>query len=226
MITINNLSKVYSAGEVETHALENINLKVEMGEFVAVMGPSGCGKTTLLNLMGLLDTPSSGTMHFNHEEVSRYPEKKRAELRKSNIGFVFQNFNLIDELTVYENVELPLYYLEITSSERKKRTEAVLDRMKIAHRKNHFPQQLSGGQQQRTAVARAVAANPGLVLADEPTGNLDSVNGQEVMDLLAQLNEEGTTLVVVTHSPSYAEYGHRIVRLFDGHLVSENVDRL
>jgi len=187
------------------------------------MGPSGCGKSTLLNLLGLLDNPSDGEYFFLEQEVSKYTERKRANMRKNNIGFVFQSFNLIDELTVYENVELPLLYLGYTSSERKKRVNEVLERMQIMHRKNHFPQQLSGGQQQRVAVGRAVVANPKLILADEPTGNLDSAHGEEVMNLMAKLHEEGTTIIMVTHSPAYAEYAQRVVHLFDGHVVTENI---
>lgn len=190
------------------------------------MGPSGCGKSTLLNIVGLLDNPSGGELHFDGIEVSKFKEKQRTELRKANVGFVFQSFNLIDELSVFENVELPLLYLKVSASERKKKVDAVLDRMKIAHRRKHFPQQLSGGQQQRVAIARAVVANPKLILADEPTGNLDSANGQEVMNLLSELNKEGTTIVMVTHSPSDAEYAHRIIQLFDGHIVTENIKKI
>lgn len=223
MIQTKNLKKLYTTEEVETTALNNVNLEVKQGEFVAIMGPSGCGKSTLLNLLGLLDNPSDGEYFFLEHEVSKYTERKRANLRKNNIGFVFQSFNLIDELTVYENVELPLLYLGFTSSERKKRVNEVLERMQIMHRKNHFPQQLSGGQQQRVAVGRAVVANPKLILADEPTGNLDSAHGEEVMNLMAKLHEEGTTIIMVTHSPAYAEYAQRVVHLFDGHIVTENI---
>ncbi|MDP8286402.1 MAG: ABC transporter ATP-binding protein, partial [Candidatus Electryonea clarkiae] len=212
--------------EVETTALNKVNLDVKEGEFVAIMGPSGCGKSTLLNILGLLDNPSEGTYEFMGEEVAGYKERGRTNLRKGNIGFIFQSFNLIDELTVWENVELPLLYLKMSSSIRKKKVEEVLDRMKIMHRKSHFPQQLSGGQQQRVAVARAVVTNPRLILADEPTGNLDSANGEEVMDLLSQLNGEGTTIIMVTHSPSDAEYSHRTIQLFDGHIVTENIRKL
>jgi putative ABC transport system ATP-binding protein len=226
MIRTNNLVKIYRANEVETTALNKVNMEISEGEFVAIMGPSGCGKSTLLNLIGLLDNPTKGELFFRDVEVSKFPERKRTNLRKSNIGFIFQSFNLIDELTVYENVELPLLYLKMTAGERKKRVEEVLDRMKIAHRRKHFPQQLSGGQQQRVAVARAVVTKPHLILADEPTGNLDSANGEEVMNLLTQLNEEGTTIVMVTHSPSHAEYSHRIVQLFDGHIITENIRKL
>lgn len=223
MIQTKNLKKLYTTEEVETTALNNVNLDVKQGEFVAIMGPSGCGKSTLLNLLGLLDNPSDGEYFFLEQEVSKYTERKRANMRKNNIGFVFQSFNLIDELTVYENVELPLLYLGFTSSERKTRVNEVLERMQIMHRKNHFPQQLSGGQQQRVAVGRAVVANPKLILADEPTGNLDSAYGEEVMNLMAKLHEEGTTIIMVTHSPAYAEYAQRVVHLFDGHIVTENI---
>lgn len=226
MIKTNELMKVYRTDEVETTALNKVNLAVKEGEFVAIMGPSGCGKSTLLNILGLLDNPTEGTYEFMGEEVARYKERNRTNLRKGNIGFIFQSFNLIDELTVWENVELPLLYLKMSSSVRKKKVEAVLDRMKIMHRKRHFPQQLSGGQQQRVAVARAVVTNPRLILADEPTGNLDSANGEEVMDLLSQLNDEGTTIIMVTHSPSDAEYSHRTIQLFDGHIVTENIRKL
>ncbi|MFP4018472.1 MAG: ABC transporter ATP-binding protein [Bacteroidales bacterium] len=226
MIRTKNLVKVFRTDEVETTALNKVNLEVENGEFVAIMGPSGCGKSTLLNLVGLLDNPTSGELYFTDYEVSNYTEKKRTNLRKSNIGFVFQSFNLIDELNVFENVELPLLYLNKPASERKRRVEEVLERMKMSHRKKHFPQQLSGGQQQRVAIARAVVANPKLILADEPTGNLDSAHGEEVMSLLQQLNGEGTTIVMVTHSPSDAEKAHRIVQLFDGQIVTENVKQV
>lgn len=226
MIKTNELVKVFRTDEVETTALNKVNLNIESGEFVAIMGPSGCGKSTLLNILGLLDNPTAGELHFVDEEVSKYSERQRTNLRKANIGFVFQSFNLIDELTVYENVELPLLYLNMPSSERKKKVEEVLDRMKMSHRKKHFPQQLSGGQQQRVAISRAVVTNPKLILADEPTGNLDSANGEEVMNLLTQLNNEGTTIVMVTHSPSDAEKAHRIVQLFDGHIVTENIKKV
>lgn len=226
MIKTNKLVKVFRTDEIETTALNNVDLEVKKGEFVAVMGPSGCGKSTLLNIVGLLDNPTGGELLFDGIEVSGFKEKQRTELRKSNIGFVFQSFNLIDELTVYENVELPLLYLKVSAKERKEKVDAVLDRMKIAHRRKHFPQQLSGGQQQRVAIARAVVANPKLILADEPTGNLDSANGEEVMKLLTELNKEGTTIVMVTHSPSDAEYAHRIVQLFDGHIVTENITKI
>jgi putative ABC transport system ATP-binding protein len=224
LITTKGLKKFYYTDEIETTALNNVNLEIKEGEFVAVMGPSGCGKSTLLNIIGLLDNPSEGEFFFYDEEVSKYSERQRAELRKRNIGFVFQSFNLIDELTVYENVELPLIYLKFPASERKKRGEEVLEQMQIMHRKDHFPQQLSGGQQQRVAVARAVVAQPNLILADEPTGNLDSTNGQEVMTLLSDLNAGGTTVIMVTHSATDAEYAHRVINLFDGQVVSENIN--
>ena len=226
MIKTNELVKVFRTYEVETTALNKVNLNIDSGEFVAIMGPSGCGKSTLLNIIGLLDNPSAGELYFLDQEVSNYTERQRTNLRKSNIGFVFQSFNLIDELTVYENVELPLLYLNMPSSERKEKVEAVLERMKMTHRKKHFPQQLSGGQQQRVAISRAVVTNPKLILADEPTGNLDSANGEEVMNLLTQLNNDGTTIVMVTHSPSDAEKAHRIVQLFDGHIVTENIKKV
>lgn len=222
MIKTVNLQKVYTTEEVETTALNNVNFEIKEGEFVSVMGPSGCGKSTLLNILGLLDNPTSGEMFFLDNEVSKYSERQRAQLRKENIGFVFQSFNLIDELTVFENVELPLLYLGVTSSERKKKVNEVLERMEIMHRVSHFPQQLSGGQQQRVAVARAIVSNPKMILADEPTGNLDSERGDEVMTMLTSLNEAGTTIIMVTHSPTYAEYGNRVIHLFDGHIVTEN----
>ncbi len=226
MIKTTDLVKVFRTDEVETTALNKVNITIEKGEFVAIMGPSGCGKSTLLNILGLLDTPSSGQYFFNGEEVAGYKEKQRTNLRKGNIGFVFQSFNLIDELTVYENVELPLLYLKVSPTERKKKVAEVLERMKITHRKKHFPQQLSGGQQQRVAIARAVVTRPQLILADEPTGNLDSANGEEVMSLLTELNNEGTTIIMVTHSPSDADKAHRIVQLFDGHIVTENIRQI
>lgn len=217
-----DLKKYYYTDEIETTALASVNLEVKNGEFVAIMGPSGCGKSTLLNIIGLLDNPSEGDFYFNDEEISTYNERKRADIRKANIGFVFQSFNLIDELTVFENIELPLIYLKYSSSERKRMVEDVMEQMKVMHRRNHFPQQLSGGQQQRVAISRAVVSNPKLILADEPTGNLDSANGQEVMNLLTELNEKGTTIVMVTHSPTDSEYAHRVINLFDGQIVSEN----
>lgn len=223
MIKTKNLMKVFLTEEVETTALNNVNFEVAEGEFVSIMGPSGCGKSTLLNVLGLLDNPSDGEYFFLNEEVSKYSERQRANLRKQNIGFVFQSFNLIDELTVFENVELPLLYLGVSSADRKRRVEEVLENMQIMHRRNHFPQQLSGGQQQRVAVARAVVSHPRMILADEPTGNLDSAHGDEVMKMLQELHEDGTTIVMVTHSPAYAEYAQRIVHLFDGSVVTENI---
>jgi putative ABC transport system ATP-binding protein len=220
MIKTNALTKVFRTEEVETTALDRVNMNVKEGEYVAVMGPSGCGKSTLLNILGLLDNPSSGSYIFNGTEVANLKERDRTIFRKGNIGFVFQSFNLIDELNVYENVELPLIYLKMKTSERKKRVEDVLERMKISHRAKHFPQQLSGGQQQRVAIARAVVANPKLILADEPTGNLDSKNGIEVINLLSELNKEGTTIIMVTHNDRDASYAHRIVNLFDGQVVN------
>ena len=219
MIKTNELTKVFRTEEVETTALNKVNLHVKEGEYVAVMGPSGCGKSTLLNILGLLDNPTSGSYLFNGSEVANLKERDRTVFRKGNIGFVFQSFNLIDELNVFENVELPLIYLKMKTSERKKKVEEALDRMKITHRAKHFPQQLSGGQQQRVAIARAVVANPWLILADEPTGNLDSKNGIEVINLLCELNKEGTTIIMVTHSERDAGYAHRIVNLFDGQIV-------
>lgn len=223
MIKIKNLEKIYRTEDVETVALNGINLEVKEGEFVAIMGPSGCGKSTLLNILGLLDDPDSGSFLFNGTEVADFNERQRAALRKKNIGFVFQSFNLIDELSVFENVELPLVYLGVKAPERRKRVEEVLDKMQIMHRMNHFPQQLSGGQQQRVAVARAVANKPNLILADEPTGNLDSANGNEVMELLTELNEQGTTIIMVTHSEHDARYSHRIVRMLDGETVMTDI---
>jgi putative ABC transport system ATP-binding protein len=223
MIRTVNLTKVFRTDEVETTALNNVSFGITPGEFVAIMGPSGCGKSTLLNILGLLDNPSGGEYFFNGAEVSRFSERQRARMRKENIGFVFQNFNLIDELNVFENVELPLIYLGMSASERKRRVGEALEQMQITHRRKHFPLQLSGGQQQRVAVARAVVANPKLILADEPTGNLDSANGEEVMNLLERLNQQGTTLIIVTHSQRDAEYAHRIIRLFDGQIVTENI---
>lgn len=223
MIKITDLEKIYRTEEVETIALNKLSIEVKEGEFVAVMGPSGCGKSTLLNILGLLDDPDGGSFVFNGIEVAHFNERKRADMRKHNIGFVFQSFNLIDELTVYENVELPLIYTGVKSAERKAMVEKVLDKMKIMHRRNHYPQQLSGGQQQRVAVARAVVNNPKLILADEPTGNLDSANGGEVMELLTDLNEQGTTIIMVTHSEHDAKFSHRIIRMLDGQTVTENI---
>lgn len=222
MIQTQNLQKIFSTEEVETTALNGINLEIKDGEFVAIMGPSGCGKSTLLNILGLLDNPTDGSYNFYGTEVSKMSERQRAQHRKGNIGFVFQSFNLIDELSVFENVELPLLYLKTPDSERKIKVEAALERMNMMHRRNHFPQQLSGGQQQRVAIARAVVAKPKLILADEPTGNLDSANGEEVMKLLQELNNEGTTIAMVTHSPYDAGFSHRIINLFDGKIVTEN----
>ena len=225
MIKIEHLSKVFRTGEGETTALNDVSLHVKQGEFVAIMGPSGCGKSTLLNIIGLLDNPTSGNYYFNGQEVGHLKEKQRTQVRKGNIGFVFQSFNLIDELNVYENVELPLIYLKKKASEKKELVTSILDRMNISHRVKHFPQQLSGGQQQRVAIARAVVAGPKLILADEPTGNLDSKNGAEVMNLLTELNQEGTTIVMVTHSQHDASYAHRVVHLFDGQIVTELENR-
>ena len=225
MIRIEHLSKVFRTEEVETTALNDLSLHVKQGEFVAIMGPSGCGKSTLLNIIGLLDNPTSGNYYFNGQEVGHLKEKQRTQVRKGNIGFVFQSFNLIDELNVYENVELPLIYLKKKASEKKELVTSILDRMNISHRVKHFPQQLSGGQQQRVAIARAVVAGPKLILADEPTGNLDSKNGAEVMNLLTELNQEGTTIVMVTHSQHDASYAHRVVHLFDGQIVTELENR-
>lgn len=223
MIKITELEKIYRTDEVETIALNKLSMEIKKGEFVAVMGPSGCGKSTLLNILGLLDDSDAGSFLFNNIEIAKFNERQRADLRKHNIGFVFQSFNLIDELTVFENVELPLIYLGVKNDERKKRVEAVLDKMQIMHRRNHYPQQLSGGQQQRVAVARAVVNNPRLILADEPTGNLDSINGNEVMELLTNMNEQGTTIIMVTHSEHDARYSHRIIRMLDGQTVMENI---
>lgn len=221
MIKTENLQKVFRTDEVETLALDEVNIEVKSGEFVAVMGPSGCGKSTLLNILGLLDNPTGGKYYLNGTEVSGFTESQRTKLRKGTIGFIFQSFNLIDELNVYENIELPLLYMGLPASERKKRVEAAMERMAITHRKKHFPQQLSGGQQQRVAIARAVVAGPKLILADEPTGNLDSKNGLEVMNLLKELNQEGTTIVMVTHSQHDAGFADRIINLFDGKVVTE-----
>ncbi len=221
MITVKNLSKIFRTEEIETLALDNVSFEVNDGEFVAIMGPSGCGKSTLLNILGLLDNPTAGSYELLGHEVATLKERERTRFRKGNIGFVFQSFNLIDELNVYENVELPLRYLNISASERKKRVTALLKRMNISHRAQHFPQQLSGGQQQRVAIARAVVSNPKLILADEPTGNLDSRNGKEVMDLLSELNREGTTIVMVTHSQKDASVAQRTIDLFDGKIVSD-----
>ncbi len=222
MIKTVNLTKVFRTEEIETTALNNVSLHIKQGEFLGIMGPSGCGKSTLLNIIGLLDNPTSGEYYFDGQEVGHLKERNRTMLRKGNIGFVFQSFNLIDELTVYENVELPLIYLKLKAHQRKEMVEKVLDHMKISHRRKHFPQQLSGGQQQRVAIARAVVANPKLILADEPTGNLDSKNGIEVMNLLTDLNKAGTTIVMVTHSMHDSGYAHRILNLFDGQIITES----
>ncbi len=222
MLKLHDMFKVYRTDEVETVALNGVNMEIDQGEFVAIMGPSGCGKSTLLNIVGLLDNPTSGDYFFFDENVAQYSEAQRSIIRKKNIGFIFQSFNLIDELTVAENIELALLYHKMPASERKDRVAAAMDRMGIAHRAKHMPGQLSGGQQQRVAVARAVVGNQPLILADEPTGNLDSVHGQEVMDLLRSLNQEGTTIVMVTHSPAHADYAHRTVNLFDGHIITDN----
>lgn len=223
MLKLHNLSKAYRTDEVETVALDNVNIEIESGEFVAVMGPSGCGKSTLLNIVGMLDTPSSGDYFFMGENVARYNESKLSNIRKQNIGFIFQSFNLIDELTVEENIELALLYHNIPASERRERVAKVMDKVGIAHRAKHMPSQLSGGQQQRVAVARAVVGDQAMILADEPTGNLDSAHGQEVMEMLQALNTEGTTIVMVTHSPAHADYARRTINLFDGHVVTENL---
>ncbi len=221
MITLSNIKKVFRTEEIDTWALREVSLEVKEGEFVAIMGPSGCGKTTLLNIMGLLDTPTEGTYMLNGKDVSQLSERERTNIRKGTIGFVFQSFNLIDDLDVYENVELPLLYMGVPAKERKKRVTEMLDRMAMSHRRGHFPCQLSGGQQQRVAVARAVVSNPKIILADEPTGNLDSKNSKEVMDLLLQLHEQGTTIVMVTHSQHNASYADRIINLFDGQIVEK-----
>ncbi|WP_026376117.1 ABC transporter ATP-binding protein [Aestuariibacter salexigens] len=223
MLKLHNLSKIYQTDEVETVALNNVNIEIERGEFVSIMGPSGCGKSTLLNIIGMLDSPSEGHYYFADHDVARLKEKQLSDIRKQNIGFIFQNFNLIDELSVQDNIELALLYHDIKASERKERVAAVMDKVGIAHRAKHMPSQLSGGQQQRVAVARAVVGDQALILADEPTGNLDSAHGQEVMEMLQSLNEEGTTIIMVTHSPSHADYAHRTINLFDGQVVTENV---
>ncbi len=223
MLKLHNLSKVYRTEEVETVALNGVDIEIQRGDFVAMMGPSGCGKSTLLNIIGMLDNPTGGDYFFFDENIANYSESKLSELRKKNIGFIFQSFNLIDELNVQENIELALLYHKIPSGERKRRVAEVMDRMGIAHRAKHMPGQLSGGQQQRVAVARAVVGDQPLILADEPTGNLDSAHGQEVMELLQSLNAEGTTIVMVTHSPSHADYAKRTINLLDGHLVTDNI---
>ena len=222
MIKVENLSKSFRTEEVETVALDKVSFEVKYGEFVAIMGPSGCGKSTLLNILGLLDNPTGGKYWLGDREVENLKEKERTDVRKGEIGFVFQSFNLIDELSVEENIELPLTYLGVSRAERKKRVQEIMKRMAISHRAKHFPHQLSGGQQQRVAIARAVVFNPKMILADEPTGNLDSKNGAEVMRLLTELNQEGTTIVMVTHNEHDARMAHRIIRLFDGHIVEGN----
>lgn len=225
MIKTEKLTKLFTTEEVQTKALNEVTLQIEPGEFVAIMGPSGCGKSTLLNILGTLDAPTSGTYFFDGKQVDSMSENQLTALRKGNLGFIFQSFNLIDELSVYENVELPLVYLGMKQAERKERVKQVLEKVNLLHRANHFPQQLSGGQQQRVAIARAVVADCKLLLADEPTGNLDSVNGVEVMELLSQLNRQGTTIVIVTHSQRDATYAHRVIQLFDGQIVAENMNR-
>ena len=219
MIKLHNIKKIFRTEEIETWALREVSLEVKEGEFVAIMGPSGCGKSTLLNILGLLDNPTEGTYTLNGRDVSTLKESERTDLRKGVIGFVFQSFNLIDELNVYENIELPLLYMKTPARERRQRIKAVMDRMAISHRRKHFPSQLSGGQQQRVAIARAVLSNPKLILADEPTGNLDSTNGREVMELLSRLHREGTTIIMVTHSQHDATYADRIINLYDGQIV-------
>lgn len=226
MIRTVNLSKIFQTELIETTALYQVNFEVKKGEFVAIMGPSGCGKSTLLNILGLLDSANSGAYFFDGEDVTGCSEGQRTQLRRGNIGFVFQSFNLIDDLNVFENIELPLVAMNVPRAKRRKMVEETLERMRIGHRKDHFPRQLSGGQQQRVAVARALIANPKLILADEPTGNLDSHNGEQVMQLLEELNAQGTTIVMVTHSLSHAERAHRIVNLFDGHIITERTDRV
>jgi putative ABC transport system ATP-binding protein len=223
MIRTNNLSKIYQTDEIETTALSEVNFEIAQGELVAIMGPSGCGKSTLLNILGLLDNPDGGEYSFNGEQVAGYSEKQRANLRKQHIGFIFQNFNLVNELTVFENIELPLLYTGVGTTERKQRVETLLEQMQLSHRRNHYPQQLSGGQQQRVAVARAISNSPKIILADEPTGNLDSKHGDEVMKLLLELNEAGTTVIMVTHSQHYAQFCKRVIRLLDGKIVTEQL---
>lgn len=223
MLELKNVSRIYRTDEVETMALNSVNIRIEQGEFVAIMGPSGCGKSTLLNIIGMLDNPSAGEYWFERENISDYSEAKLSHIRKRHIGFIFQNFNLIDELTVQENIELALLYHRVSAHERKQRVAEVMDKVGIAHRAKHMPGQLSGGQQQRVAVARAVVGRQSLILADEPTGNLDSAHGQEVMEMLQSLNAEGTTVVMVTHSQAHADYARRNINLFDGHVVTENV---
>ena len=225
MIKTEKLSMLFTTEEVQTKALNEVTLHVEQGEFVAIMGPSGCGKSTLLNILGTLDSPTSGSYFFEGKQVDKMNENQLTALRKNNLGFIFQSFNLIDELTVYENVELPLVYMGIKTAQRKEKVNKVLEKVNLLYRANHYPQQLSGGQQQRVAIARAVVTDCKLMLADEPTGNLDSVNGVEVMELLSELNRQGTTIIIVTHSQRDATYAHRIIRLLDGQIVSENINR-
>ena len=226
MIVTEGLVKVFQAADVETIALKNVSFKVEKGDFVSIMGPSGCGKTTLLNILGMIDNPNDGNYFLFGKNVVELSDREKTELRKRNIGFIFQNFNLIDELTVLENIELPLIYLGWKKKERKARVEETIEKLKISHRKNLFPIQLSGGQQQRVAVARAIVANPPLLLADEPTGNLDSMHGEEVMNILSDLNKEGTSIIMVTHSQRDATYSHRVIHLFDGQIINENLNQL
>lgn len=225
MIKTEKLSMLFTTEEVQTKALNEINLQVEQGEFLAIMGPSGCGKSTLLNILGTLDSPSSGSYFFEGQRVDKMSENRLIALRKGNLGFIFQSFNLIDELTVYENVELPLVYMGVRASQRKEQVKKVLEKVNLLHRINHYPQQLSGGQQQRVAIARAVVTNCKLLLADEPTGNLDSINGAEIMELLSELNRQGTTIIIVTHSQRDAMYAHRVIQLFDGQIIAENINR-
>ncbi|MBU2871596.1 ABC transporter ATP-binding protein [Colwellia sp. E2M01] len=226
MIRLENINKIYGSNDVETCALKNINLNVDPGEFISIMGPSGCGKSTLLNLLGMLDNPTSGDYFFDKQCISQLPERKIANVRKKNISFIFQNYNLIDELSVLENIELPLLYQKISPRQRKIRITEVLEQMNIAHRANHMPQQLSGGQQQRVAVARALSTKPRVILADEPTGNLDSKNGDNVMELLKSLNDRGTTILMVTHSQYHAEYANRIINLFDGKIITQDANAI
>lgn len=225
MIRTEKLTKLFFTEDVQTKALNEVDLHIEQGEFVAIMGPSGCGKSTLLNILGTLDSPTSGSYLFDGKQVEKMSENQLTTLRKGNLGFIFQSFNLIDELSVYENVELPLIYLGMKKSQRREKVNRVLEKVNLLHRANHFPQQLSGGQQQRVAIARAVVGDCKLLLADEPTGNLDSVNGIEVMELLEELNNQGTTIIIVTHSERDAAYAHRVIHLFDGKIASENINR-
>lgn len=225
MVKTADLSRIFRTDEIETTALQHVNFEVKRGEFVAIMGPSGCGKSTLLNILGLLDSPSSGSYQFEETDVTHLSETQRTRIRRGNIGFIFQSFNLIDELTVYENVELPLLAMKVPGSQRRRTIENIMEQVKIGHRRKHFPKQLSGGQQQRVAVARALVIKPKLILADEPTGNLDSANGEQVMQLLEEMNASGTTIVMVTHSHEHAARSHRIVNLFDGRIITERIDK-